>query len=36
MNKKGLIEAISWKVSLPDTEIEKVPILFKSVLLKYN
>ena len=32
MNKKGLIEAISWKVSLPDAEIEKVITSFTEVI----
>lgn len=32
MNKKGLIEAISWKVSLPDAEIEKVITSFIEVI----
>ena len=32
MNKKGLIEAISWKVSLPDTEIEKVITSFTELI----
>lgn len=31
-NKKELIEAISWKVSLPDAEIEKVITSFTKVI----
>lgn len=32
MNKKELIEAISWKVSLPDAEIEKVITSFTELI----